>query len=537
LKKLPFEVRNEIHNLLVVNPILGQCASNAEKPVHKERVLVREYARYDLWPSILLTCHEVYAKASDVLYGANIFYIFCHGPYRVGVKSIPDLPKVIYLCPLTRYLKSCFSYITKLEEASRISMVRHWRVVVSVSALDSEDNCPSRKFVEFCRTTHRFSLQTLEVIVIRQGLKLHERYTTPQFIRPRYYKVARVELAGALRPLKLFRRLRRLTFKSHHDVHLAIYIFPADKEMDDLQYPQLLPGIELAHKLQTLVTGDASMEPAFAMHAALLSYALAFERYSPFKIEMSLGGHQRGGRQKLDYTYLKVHQDELKVEDWYYYTDSGSWNPFWNHPVENALYTSRIYSDQENILAFKEGRATVLDYLESQHHRIVAAASNFNEFIKEQKRANNTCFWPKEVVSLIEDYVAAFIRNMSSEVKLHIRKHPSRFHKYYAELPRGKLLKKLSSCHGKSSPVRGSVTPLPVLIYRGFLPTNLQLTGASKTAIPLRDSSAVDSEEKILTTMKRKEHYRKISELVKDLVDDLDTQYLEIREGRKHLLN
>jgi hypothetical protein len=81
------------------------------------------------------------------------------------------------------------------------------------------------------------------------------------------------------------------------------------------------------------------------MHAALLSYAQAFERYSPFKVEMSLGEHRRGGGQKLDYTYFKVHQDELKVEDWYYYIDSGSWNPFWNHRVENALYTSRIYSD------------------------------------------------------------------------------------------------------------------------------------------------------------------------------------------------
>jgi hypothetical protein len=43
-------------------------------------------------------------------------------------------------------------------------------------------------------------------------------------------------------------------------------------------------------------------------------------------------------------------------------------------------------------------------------------------------------------------------------------------------------------CHGKSSPVRGSVTPLPVPIYRGLLLLNLQLTRASKTAIPLRDN-------------------------------------------------
>jgi hypothetical protein len=43
-------------------------------------------------------------------------------------------------------------------------------------------------------------------------------------------------------------------------------------------------------------------------------------------------------------------------------------------------------------------------------------------------------------------------------------------------------------CHGKSSPCQGVRDPLPVLIYRGFLPINLQLTRASKTAILLRDN-------------------------------------------------
>jgi len=42
-------------------------------------------------------------------------------------------------------------------------------------------------------------------------------------------------------------------------------------------------------------------------------------------------------------------------------------------------------------------------------------------------------------------------------------------------------------CHGKYSPCQGVRDPLSVLIYRGFLPINLQLTRASKTAIPLRD--------------------------------------------------
>jgi hypothetical protein len=37
------------------------------------------------------------------------------------------------------------------------------------------------------------------------------------------------------------------------------------------------------------------------------------------------------------------------------------------------------------------------------------------------------------------------------------------------------------------------VTPLPVHIYRGLLPLNLQLTRASKTAIPLRDMSPIST--------------------------------------------
>jgi hypothetical protein len=46
-------------------------------------------------------------------------------------------------------------------------------------------------------------------------------------------------------------------------------------------------------------------------------------------------------------------------------------------------------------------------------------------------------------------------------------------------------------CHGKSSPCQGVRDPLSVLIYRGFLPINLQLTRASKTAIPLRDKLVI----------------------------------------------
>jgi hypothetical protein len=37
------------------------------------------------------------------------------------------------------------------------------------------------------------------------------------------------------------------------------------------------------------------------------------------------------------------------------------------------------------------------------------------------------------------------------------------------------------------------VTPLPVFIYRGFLPINLQLIRPSKTAIPLRDRLQIPS--------------------------------------------
>ena len=69
---------------------------------------------------------------------------------------------------------------------------------------------------------------------------------------------------------------------------------------------------------------------------------------------------------------------------------------------------------------------------------------------------------------------------------------PPSSHSPFSLLPSLKT-QKVSLCHGKSSPVRGSVTPLPVHIYRGLLPLNLQLTRASKTAIPLRDNNDTNS--------------------------------------------
>jgi hypothetical protein len=66
-----------------------------------------------------------------------------------------------------------------------------------------------------------------------------------------------------------------------------------------------------------------------------------------------------------------------------------------------------------------------------------------------------------------------------------------------AHLPRKR------DCHGKSGPVRGSVTPLPVPIYRGLRPINLQLTRASKTAIPLRDRDTTRSPIDLLFSLLR----------------------------------
>lgn len=55
------------------------------------------------------------------------------------------------------------------------------------------------------------------------------------------------------------------------------------------------------------------------------------------------------------------------------------------HPVESALAEACAAADQNNVPSFKAHRATVLEYLEPQYQRIMAASTALTTLIKYQK--------------------------------------------------------------------------------------------------------------------------------------------------------
>jgi hypothetical protein len=182
LKKFPIEVRNKIYELLLVNPILRHCTSTLSELESNATGwgFHTEYRKYGLSPNILLTCRQVYAEASKILYGSNSFYVLYlrpqvdHGCTHRGF--VGDLP----LCPLGRVDSS--NEIQKLAELPSIEKVRHWRVVISVTYAYPGHNCPCPEFVDFCRTIHRFSPQTLEVLIIRRNVECRpDGYSNPDY--------------------------------------------------------------------------------------------------------------------------------------------------------------------------------------------------------------------------------------------------------------------------------------------------------------------------------------------------------------------
>jgi hypothetical protein len=89
LEKIPIEIRNQIYAELLVNPILGTCAS----------VCVRGWGLvdYNLSTSILSTCRQIHHEASEILYGRNTFFMLC---MRESGKSSQN--SITDMSPITR---------------------------------------------------------------------------------------------------------------------------------------------------------------------------------------------------------------------------------------------------------------------------------------------------------------------------------------------------------------------------------------------------------------------------------------------------
>ncbi|KAB8296963.1 hypothetical protein EYC80_002369 [Monilinia laxa] len=167
-------------------------------------------------------------------------------------------------------------------------------------------------------------------------------------------------------------------------------------------------------------------------------------------------------------------------------------NPFESsrHPVETTLRAAKFAMMEDSMDVFKATRATIIRYLEPQYQNIKIASKNVAGFIKEQK-IKGGLFEPNryhldcidvatEAMVLLEDYEATFYRQLEPATKIAIRKQKQLLITRYEALPREKLIKQCEIAY-------------------------------------------------------EKQWWERFIDCFKEAINEMDTQYLAIREARKKL--
>jgi hypothetical protein len=180
--------------------------------------------------------------------------------------------------------------------------------------------------------------------------------------------------------------------------------------------------------------------------------------------------------------------------------NQGCWNteisPFKlaTHPVESGLAIASLGCETHKYELFNMARASVVEYLEFQYQRLTAAHKFITEHIKQNKHygqifgrdpdswhGKTSC---SEALLHLEEYASTFKRCQTLSMQILIRMNPRKFDVAYAGLPRERLMKDLGD---------------------------------------LLETSPCNRHEFL--------------KMFKQAVDDMDSQYFEIRRARKALFD
>ncbi|KAI9646030.1 hypothetical protein NHQ30_005468 [Ciborinia camelliae] len=284
------------------------------------------------------------------------------------------------------------------------------------------------------------------------------------------------QLTVTLSPLERLRNVKRFTIRQaeFHEIPQIAYI--RENKFADELIP-ILPSPVDQVRLVTLIEGNSKVEIVEEMYKSLLTYAQTFERIKNFKVDMDI--------------------DSEEIEHGIMYEDSTRfplWNPFkWTkHPVEATLSAAKVSMMKNKMEELKHNRSVLLRYLEPHYQSIEAASRNLVDFIKLHKQKgglldpNAASFTDSldsviaEPMVLLEDYAASFTRKLEPPTKIAIRRQKLALNICYESLPREKFMKLCETAYEKG--------------WWGSFMNNF-----------------------------------------KEVVDDMDTQYLAIREARKKL--
>ncbi|KAI9646029.1 hypothetical protein NHQ30_005467 [Ciborinia camelliae] len=323
--------------------------------------------------------------------------------------------------------------------------------------------------------SHALSILKFCRIICQSSPKSLELLLVPRKIS--YFPMNRHDLQAdlefALKPFSILRNIEHFTIRpAQLDEIPKDAIFKNSK----MRFYPTLPDPEHMSSLINLVRGNSEVELMHEMYQSLLQYSQGFERVPEFKEDMAEYGSSFQTR--FDF------------------------NPFLGdfgraHPVEQGLYEARKALTGDNMMAFQACRSAILLYLEPQYQKIEQASHNLAQFMKEEKRSDGILnshspsfvlgrglganeMKATQAIILLEDYSTSFNRQLDASTKLEIRRQKNYYAADFESLYRESLMRHITAAF-------------------------------------------------------ENHWWDRFWELYKQVVDDMDSQYLEIRAARKKL--
>ncbi|KAK6601413.1 hypothetical protein H4I96_06754 [Botrytis cinerea] len=261
------------------------------------------------------------------------------------------------------------------------------------------------------------------------------------------------QLAIKLSPLERLRDVQQVVIRSAEFHEIPGFAF--DKKLADKFIP-ILPDAFDELRLIDLIQGDSEVETIAEMYKSLLAYAQAFERLKTFQLSMDMND-MNDIKEMPDRGYSFEPTKDVATSDRYI-------NPFKasSHPVERAISAAKTSMFQDKIHEFKTNRSILIQYLEPQYQTIEAAFKNLVDYIKPHNMSYGFFQYPSfihtnedeyedgiasyndiatQALVLLEDYAASFKRKLEPATKVEIRKYKSLFNTLYDDLPRERLMK------------------------------------------------------------------------------------------------
>ncbi|KUJ10037.1 uncharacterized protein LY89DRAFT_689896 [Mollisia scopiformis] len=403
--KLPLELRLQLYELLLVNPMLAKPESISRDKDFGALV------RYDLHPAILRTCRRIHEEATPTLYSNNTFFI----SFAPCSSWIYDL-KNMSLCPLTRYMACAYDPPRKCYPTngtiSCFGQVKKWRVLLSraVGRLFDNEYQAAFTFSRFCSLISVTTQKSIEIILIPASQRLGEVH-----MDEKWYQSTNI----VLRPIGLLKGVEILTFR-----HSKREDFDGNSPQGIItRLDRDLPSTNTLISLRSLAIGESPVESPSRLWESLIRYARVFEPNPMYAQEMD--------RNVLD-IYLAIYRSTPNASLEKIHTPQSSFI-LGEHPVEIALWQARVAAESLDGIRFKQERDVVVTYLEQQFRTILAAHIRVRNYIERRQFAGMLfdagALVPRNETesrimsqklyiptALLEEYARSLVRDMAPDV-------------------------------------------------------------------------------------------------------------------------